>query len=55
MIEEEDILGLVERMRVYNGWLRNSDNYQNILDVHKVFLECLTDQVRAEKGIELVH
>jgi hypothetical protein len=40
----------VEKMRTYCGWDKDNEMYQNIVDVHHCFYECICDQVLAEKS-----
>ncbi len=49
LIELNDMEALAEKMRVYAGWTKEDPNYKSILDVMRVFYECLVDQVQAEK------
>lgn len=50
LLEEADIHALVSKMKAYCKWDDNDEKYQYIKDVHKVFYECLQDQVRSEKA-----
>lgn len=52
LLEEKDINALVEKLRTFAGWSKDSDRYHHIVDVHRVFYECLQDQVRNEKAAD---
>jgi hypothetical protein len=41
---------LVNRLADYTGWAKDSPHYIRLADVHRIFYECLKDQVTAEKG-----
>lgn len=48
LIEENDIEAFTEKLRVYTGWGKDTDLYQEMKDIHSTFYECIRDQVRAE-------
>ena len=50
LLERNDIDALVNRLAEYTGWDKDSPHYHRLADVHRIFYECLKDQVSAEKG-----
>ena len=48
-----DISALVKRLADYTGWSRDDPHFIRLNDVHRIFYECLKDQVEAEKGESL--
>jgi Ca2+-binding EF-hand superfamily protein len=48
MLQKEDIDALIERLRVYRGWTKDSANFNRIHDVMYAFYDCLCEQVRQE-------
>jgi len=49
LLQKEDVDALIERLRAYRGWEKDSENYKRIHDVMYAFYGCLCDQVRQEK------
>jgi len=49
VIEAKDFAGLNERLRRTAGWSQDSEEYRGILDMNRVFFECLLDQVKKER------
>jgi len=52
VINADDFLGLNERLRNVAGWDREDPKYMAMVDNHRVFLECLLEQGRAERDSE---
>jgi len=50
LLEHNDIEALVNRLADYTGWAKDSPHYIRLADVHRIFYECLKDQVSAEKA-----
>merc|ERR1712212_817002 len=48
LLQKEDIDALIERLRVYRGWDKQSANFNRIHDVMYSFYDCLCEQVRQE-------
>jgi len=48
MLQREDIDALIERLRVYRGWTKDSAHFNRIHDVMYAFYDCLCEQVRQE-------
>lgn len=52
IINAKDFSGLNERLRLIAGWGTDSPEYLSMVDNNRVFLECLLDQVEAEKDTD---
>lgn len=48
LLQKEDIDALIERLRAYRGWAKDSTNFYRIRDVMYSFYDCLCEQVRQE-------
>ena len=48
--QASDLPSLNERLRMVAGWSVTDPNYLTMVDNNRVFLECLIDQVKAERG-----
>ena len=48
LIEENDITAFTEKLRLYTGWEKDSEQYVELVDVNTTFYECIRDQVKAE-------
>jgi len=52
VISAEDLPPLNERLRKVSGWSTSDPNYLAMVDNNRVFMECLIDQVKAERDTE---
>jgi len=52
VISAEDLPSLNERLRKVSGWSASDPNYLTLVDNNRVFMECLLDQVKAERNTE---
>jgi len=48
LLQKEDIDALIERLRAYRGWAKDSTHFNRIHDVMYAFYDCLCEQVRQE-------
>jgi len=52
VINADDFTGLNETLRQLAGWQKDDPKFIAMVDNHRVFLECLLDQGRAELDVE---
>jgi len=51
-LDKEDLAALNERLRGIAGWSNDDPQYLSLVDNNRVFMECLLDQVKAEKDTD---